>query len=140
MLLNSPEVISATVIFQISLMLDVTPCQVFSIFSIMPPKRFVIPSVSISTAFAPGISPLDTISITLPTSSAEKPIASASISHAGTPASVSCRISSAASLPLARICPNARVILSIPSAPELTAAAVSPTALNVGKTSFAAKP
>ncbi len=134
---NSVEVSVPTVILHISFMDDVTPCQVSSIDAIMPPNRFVIPAVSISTAFAPGIRPFDTISWSAGT---VVPISSASISHAGIPTSVSWSISCAASLPLAWICPKARVILSIPSFPTPRAAAASPTARSTGRTSSAANP
>ncbi len=134
---NKSCVNAPTVILQMSFMLDVTPCQVSSIDAIMPPKRFVIPLVNISTAFAPGTNPFETISCSAGT---VVPISSASISHAGIPASVSCLISSPDNFPFARIWPRASVTLSIPSLPIPKAAVASPTARNVGSTFSAANP
>ena len=68
------------------------------------------------------------------------PIPLASISHAGSPVSASWRISSALTLPLAFICPRARVIRSIPSCPSPTAIAASPTVRMIGITASTWKP
>ena len=65
---------------------------------------------------------------------------SARYCHAGMPASVSCSISSACTLPLAFIWPRARVIVSMPSWPAPRPLAASPIDVSIGMQSSAAKP
>ena len=105
--------------------------------SIMPPNFWFMPSTRALMPVAASTEPLLTMSIT---SGTLLPILSASICHAGIPASVSCSISSDWIRLLAAIWPRAKVTRSIPSAPRPTPAAASPTAVSVGITCSAVKP
>jgi len=74
------------------------------------------------------------------TSATDLFMACARISQAGTPASVSCRISSPETFVLARICPRARISRLIPSVPRPRALAALPTSVIRGMTSLAENP
>ena len=102
-----------------------------------PPKSPSMPAFSAAMPVAASTEPLVTFSCAPATS---VPRASARYCHAGMPCSVSCSISSDMTLPLACICPMARVQASMPSWPEPSAAVASPMAVSVGMTSSAAKP
>ncbi|MCG3168178.1 MAG: hypothetical protein POELPBGB_03978 [Bacteroidia bacterium] len=89
-----------TAMLRLSLIVDIAPAKVWDCLAIMPPKRWFMPAVIASMAVAELIAPFSAIFIAVGTST---PMASASICQAGMPASVSCSISSALTLPLACI-------------------------------------
>ena len=96
-----------------------------------------MPAFSAAMPVAASTEPLATFSCAPATS---VPRTSARYCHAGMPCSVSCSISSDMILPLACICPMARVQASMPSWPEPSAAVASPTAESIGMTSSAVNP
>ena len=91
--------------------------------SIKPPNFFCIPASSAGTATDASTARCSTIFIAPATSVFS---VAARIFQAGIPASASCRISSACTLPLAIICPSAVVMRSMPSFPLPSAAAAFP--------------
>ena len=113
------------------------PLAVSACFAISPPKSFCMCSNKTFMPLSAGTIPFSTIFAIAPV---DTPAASAKYLSAGIPRSVSWFNSCVEILPLAPICPRAKVMPSMVALPPPNPAAASPTARNVGITSSAAVP
>ncbi len=129
-------------LFRLSVKLDQMPVKVVAWLAIIPANACVcpaapwvpcwMPDMSLGIASALGTSPLVIMSCNSPVVT---PNWLARMRSAGIPASVSCKISSPWTLPLADICPIASTTWLICSAEPPMPDTASPIAVNVGSTS-----